>query len=758
MADGAASEPIANIGDLPISSHVGPEVQELWRHTRRTVEEHISDTTGSLRKAHDVAKHRDESLGSPSPLATPRARRPWVPRESAFANKAHHLLRLETDPRYLEMQAVIEAPTKDAGYLDVPLVDEESNQGEWRRRFQTSVGSVLTNLHTLQEPKAAERYLQSSYEWYRQHRTAVPLPTCAIDQRQMRPSSSPALPLDLFTVPGPYFHDFCAGEGCMPGSAFYRPSEGHAERDEADGGLSPAASPNDGQFLAHGLQPPVAQLLPARERLRDFETKHIINPLTARRLKAAELDSCCPSPEPYDRPFTPSTATGGCTARSIASARSTPTPTQGLGSAYTGSRPTSALSYRRPPSRTAESRLAAPGGARPESAGRFGVPSLPLPLPQQRTPCEAVWAAVEEAERRRSAQEAENTMEERWVTWRHREIADQIAGEEHRGAVRAWSERRARVEEEISRNAEAARFQSQFQHRGFVPPTDARTDIAATGSVAASPSSGGLQARSVAPHHAPPRFDVSSAVREEAQVRFLETNHAVSSRARQPPLSARIAHLRRLHAGLLKTPEEAGGDADKSGAPSSIFDTEVGQQYASLSAYTFNGPQDTCEAQRLRMPRLQDGSDVLAAVCNWWREKHNVDAPTPADVGTTLEEMRFRQLQEVEEVKRVFARRNCPVNAVTLERALVMPRHVMKPGTADALFNATPNLMANPFAKGRKGKAKGKKKGGGAKGGKSKSPAPNAVPASKASAAPGKPKPVAPAAKSPARRAASSKR
>lgn len=85
-------------------------------------------------------------------------------------------------------------------------------------------------------------------------------------------------------------------------------------------------------------------------------------------------------------------------------------------------------------------------------------------------------------------------MESRWLLCRHREISEQVLNEERREAVGQWSERRARVEEEILRNAEVSRYCSTLRRRAYSMPADASEDIEDTVQAAArrgeiSPSS-----------------------------------------------------------------------------------------------------------------------------------------------------------------------------------------------------------------------------------------------------------------------------
>lgn len=117
--------------------------------------------------------------------------------------------------------------------------------------------------------------------------------------------------------------------------------------------------------------------------------------------------------------------------------------------------------------------------------------------------------------------------------------------------------------------------------------------------------------------------------------------------------------------------------------------------------------------------RVEDDSDVLAGVCDWWRHLH---VPEDQNDGSSaaLDEMRFNQLQEVEDIKRVFSARSVPLNVPILERALVMPAHKMNPGHLNGIYlvNTKPDLLSNPFIAKKKKKLKKKRKGGAKKGNK----------------------------------------
>merc|ERR1711972_1107831 len=125
------------------------------------------------------------------------------------------------------------------------------------------------------------------------------------------------------------------------------------------------------------------------------------------------------------------------------------------------------------------------------------------------------------------------------------------------------------------------------------------------------------------------------------------------------------------------------------------FDTEVGAQHISLSAYTAGGAN-----QASLITRPADDSDVVAAVCDHW------SAQKVESSGPNFHQLRFRQQQEAEAVKRVLARSvwlhgkdgkdghwgTIPFNAAVVESALVMPSHYIKPDAC--VFNTEPNLKS----------------------------------------------------------------
>ncbi|CAE7620133.1 unnamed protein product [Symbiodinium sp. CCMP2592] len=207
----------------------------------------------------------------------------------------------------------------------------------------------------------------------------------------------------------------------------------------------------------------------------------------------------------------------------------------------------------------------------------------------------------------------------------------------------------------------------------------------------------------------PVRVDVSQPKGYSFQVaaRFAEEK-------KPKALNSRIAHLRRIHAHLIederpKSDEENEDEGEAEEEPHAKSPTPV-----MLSPYA---AQDD---DRAAVPRMEDDSDVLVGICDWWGTLHPPIIPPPDGTGVTLDEIRFQQLQEVEEIKRVCARRSYPVNVGVLERALVMPAHKLNPGHLNGIYivNTSPDLLSNPFLA-KKKKIKKKKKLG--KGKKSRS-------------------------------------
>jgi len=304
-------------------------------------------------------------------------------------------------------------------------------------------------------------------------------------------------------------------------------------------------------------------------------------------------------------------------------------------------------------------------------------------------------------------------MEERWLAARNREVVEQIAGEERRAALRDWSERRARVEEEIARNHEVARFQSDLPRRGYELPADAHEDIdLALG--AAERGSGGRPPPAAPELRSEPSAgsSVGSAgaepgeaqSREDLQVRFAEEPEvAVASEEglvpQQPParpaLTPRLAQLRRIHARYLQRPQ---GGAAQAGQ-------EQGQEEAVPPSTGEEGQPEPLSTHAAG--RAEDGSDVVAAVCERWREAHAPESLGESGSSMTHRQMRYQQLMEVEQVKRAFTRRQTPLDEAALESALVAPSRGL---CADATPMSTgPGGMRNPFAE-RHGKKKPKAK------------------------------------------------
>lgn len=686
------------------------------------------------------------------------------------AAESQKFMDLQADPRYLLLKQEKEIMSSGEALEEAQNV----TLSRFRQRLSSALTALLTQLQAIPDSQTMGRQLAETYEWYRRQVLAQPEAAAAT----AGPVAAPAGPAAEAGARAPHFHELgpedLAACHTLPGSAFFGPPQPFDEArslslrrtDDSDGDRSPTAA---AQGAAGGAaeelppQPPVAQLPPPHERLRHFETKHVASPLSARKLKAA-FGSPSPSPDFLDRPFTPSTATGGFTARSIPSARSTPSPLP--------SRPTSAASsYRRPLTATGARSTDAASPRRPLAGGLPPRPGTALgtysAAAAERRPAllrtEEEEKASEVVEAPEEALEAaELRMEERWLRFRHREISNQMAADERRAVVRDWAERRARVEEEIARNAETSRYQSDLRRRSQKEQEGAREDQiqealaeAEAGALAAAAAEGGplpaagsaaavaRRARSAAAARRPgkdtvPHFDVSKVdIRETGKVRFSwdgGQGGAAGPRATpKPPASARAAYLRRLHKRVLDTEstadtlggEEGEGEEDaaqaapRAEAPvySSVFDTDAGGEHVSLSVYTSDGtcavvPADGAAAPAAPLRRADD-SDVLASVCkHWWRGQENL----PPGVDKGLEELRFKQMKEVEEVKRVFARQNRPIDSTVLERALIMPAHRMT--GAGATLKSSCSLPSNPFFKvaTKKQKKKGKVTGAGKRG------------------------------------------
>jgi len=466
---------------------------------------------------------------------------------------------------------------------------------------------------------------------------------------------------------------------------------------------------------------------PCAERPQNMEARRLRSVLEA-RLKAAAGYYCQSRVPEFEHPMTPSTATGGYTARSLASARGTPTPSARAG----GSRPSSALLTRRPT--TAQSSRSARTADALETTFEPSMDQTPQ-LPQ--SPVAACEAAADSAGLQLSP--AEQSMEDRMRVRRNHEVANQVAGQHQHAAVSIWAERRARIEEEVLRNAEASRFQSQLRRRGHTSPADAWKDIEATasagseaslaatapgvlfnGSLSTSrasrsrPSSAsragiamGMSLSSARGRQRPQSAmastrwqrsgtDTGAAATGIGSVAVMDvsavysTGHLAGPEIKAPSFEApprselsessrRIAHLRKVHARLLQECE----DPDIVGlqnVPPTVDEACLASQFA----------------------KEEDDADVLASVCDWWRCKdvspmHVIQGNMSHGLGPNLDEMRFEQMQEVEEVKRVFARRGCPVDVDVLENALVQPLHRLGRQAQTALLNTEPRLNKNPL-------------------------------------------------------------
>eukprot|EP00435_Cladocopium_sp_Y103_P007899 s548_g2.t1 len=672
--------------DLPICSFRGPEVNLPWtERTELPVEQQLEDAVQRLQVAQEERHKLEEEVGSGKYPLTLKCKERRPPAFASRAADAQKMLQIQKDPRFLELQAALQAdPAASTGTQGGSGARSGSHRSgaqtarpnfmgtletkaSWKQHFYAGLRMLIETVNMSLDPKMAEKQLEEAYRWYLSSKQ--PGGTCKAG--------------DL----GPDFHDFCADEvlrhPAPPGSAYYTPSTEHQEGQPAPSASLEKVEDVDGVKVLAGRTVVEARLASPKERLKEFSTKALVRPLTARKLK----DLAGAEPEP-NRPMTPSTTSGGegLTARSLVSARST---------AVTGvSRPTSAMSM----ARSGMSRGATPTPrsvrGRPQSAASVDsvVGALPHTVEEQDAvnPNEEYLAPY-------PGTEAEWSMERRWRLRRHQAISDKAMGQEKNAALHGWAERRARVEEEISRTAEATRFQCALAERRYVEPADALEDIEATATCEEEVAGRLSTVARNTQRPEPPRIDVS-----QPQV-FAQVTRFALEKVKPKPLNSRIAHLRRIHAHLIADDSDQEEDAGAEG------DAEN----AMLSAYAPNA-MATC--------RVEDDSDVLAGVCDWWRHLH---MPEDQNDGSSaaLDEMRFNQLQEVEDIKRVFSARSVPLNVPILERALVMPAHKMNPGHLNGIYlvNTKPDLLSNPFIAKKKKKIKKKRGKGGAKKGNKKS-------------------------------------
>lgn len=692
-----------DILDLPICSHVGPEVEEIIRQKiPLTVDEELAIAAESLRNHKILQQSKDEALGAQTQM--PDTSNKWLRKGKTNAEK-YHMMRIAKDSEFQVLCEVAEGRGLGLDEVEKCSISDPTLL-ERHRKVCRSVRSFLEQMRMTEDAISMERQLRDAAAWLRVQRASFV-------------GKGSELKIQRAVAE---FHDFCGDCDItqIPGSARYVPndrSESQQFREQVD---SPA------QESGRPPQIPRVQLPPARERLQDFETHRLISrPLTARKLKTISGDS----PEPGERPFTPSTATGGYTARSFGSARSTPVPW--------GSRPNSAISYGRP--MTARSG----GSGRPESATvgttpRIGLPQRPRtatgvsPGVQQRVPeissvqMESVPPpALEITSVHDPPTAAELNMSERWLQNRNREIVDKMVGEEQRTAMQEWAERRARVEEEIMRNTETARFQSELWRRGYSLPHDTHDDIEPSDPTQeVLDNNGRATSRS---SRAPPSADVIASGRPRPQSLVIQSDRRSSAQSaleaadddtrkshvhfdvktpsgapsRSQALNPRIAELRRIHANLIQCTD----DVDKYEDDLEDSDSDLCENYY-VPLSEVQGASDG--ATKPDRPRRADDSDVLAALCDGWRHKHGIDGPSEGGSNLTLDAMRRDQKKEVAAIKRALKEKDIVLDAWLLESALVMPVHTIKPmnDVQLALYEVKPNLPTNPHAPVRSTKKK----------------------------------------------------
>lgn len=742
-----------------------------------------SDATKQRRRQQDGA--------NPYRRAPPAYLEKEVNSREKVAKESRAMMGVWEAPEYREMCQAVDR-----------FWDCDETMPAWQQNICQNLRGLLSQVSLTKEGDSADSQLRKVYEWYRSHRTAFSK-TSEEDGERI---PLPEVPVENVLPPPCLAYQVRAGV------------------DEGDG------RQNVRGLGGGGAADAAASKMQARDRLKNYTTHAIVGPLTARKLRAAAAadvvgygDSRCGSPDPYDRSFTPSTATGGCnTPSALGSSRPSSAAnyvprrplTAGSTTGYrrTGPEPlsptpaaSSALPARPKTATGATSSMAKPapsvssGSSRPQTPSRPTpptsrpgsalrlpgqpsvflqrpeIPPLSLPQPPRLTPntltfhhtMEYHYGAKPVAPHQPSV--SEMNMEDRWLARRNKDITAQVLVEEQRAHMDDWALRRARVEEEMNRNVEVVRFQSETGQRRYVPPADAEEDIEATrfspepvtededlgmseeddsesgsdeedddveqearDTVAAvapvTPSAGSYSAaRAVARAQqvrpvsaAAPRINVirPGAVVSRPQTAAAPGKTTVTFAAGiappkepKPALNDRIAQLRRVHAQYLQATKLDDSDSEGEDPVPCIFDTEEGARYQSLSAYFPQRPdQQANEMQKAQAPRWEDDTDVLAGVCDWWRHKHGQqeakEGAMPLGDGA-LDEMRFKQIQEVDHIKRVFARRNCPVDTSLLERALIMPEHRFRANIG--LFNTMPNILRDPFFKKKKPKKKKKR-------------------------------------------------
>ena len=147
-----------------------------------------------------------------------KERRP--PAFAARAADAQKMLQIQKDPRFLELQAALQAEPKSSRPSGaVPrrpnvLGALDETKASWKQHFYAGLRMLIETVNMSPDPKMAEKQLEEAYRWY-------------LSSKQPGPTSCKAAPV------GPNFHDFCADEvlrhPAQPGSAFYTPTDHEGE-------------------------------------------------------------------------------------------------------------------------------------------------------------------------------------------------------------------------------------------------------------------------------------------------------------------------------------------------------------------------------------------------------------------------------------------------------------------------------------------------------------------------------------------------
>ena len=198
--------------DLPICSFRGPDVNLPWTVLPNLpVDVQLEDVTSRIHKAQEERRKVEEQVGSGKyPLSISRPKRHSGASSFLIAGNAQRFLRVQQDPRLLEMQEALFSP--DPPELDHPSAGSET-KAVWLVQLRQGLRKLIDAVIMSTDPEAAERQLDEAYLWYRKARRSAH---------------------HAFPAPATGFHNFRADEvlrhPAPPGSAFFEPEKGDSDR------------------------------------------------------------------------------------------------------------------------------------------------------------------------------------------------------------------------------------------------------------------------------------------------------------------------------------------------------------------------------------------------------------------------------------------------------------------------------------------------------------------------------------------------